>query len=222
MRPWTCRYIEEHVSPEKRKDAGGSNERHKLMSYWGYRFETICNISKPVSELRTIKVKKRRRRQGLQADEPHRGKGGDNTAARSGGDTLAGAVDSERREKRPRTDLADETVSVKGDSRHGDSDHGNDGGEDKERHKDNDNDNDHGNDDDDYEVIEEVDLNDPELTGRLDGIVDTNLQYCTVARTKLGRNSIIMGAEVDCISGKHTVHSFLTRLDRAQTMLHLS
>jgi hypothetical protein len=31
-----------------------------------------------------------------------------------------------------------------------------------------------------------------------------------------------MGAEVDCISGKHTVHSFLTRLDRAQTMLHLS
>ncbi|KAK3828930.1 MAG: RAI1 like PD-XK nuclease-domain-containing protein, partial [Benniella sp.] len=96
--PWQLRatlfkgtiYIEEHVSPEKRKDAGGSNERHKLMSYWGYRFETI--------------------------------------------------------------------------------------------------------------FIEEVDLNDPELTGRIDGVVDTNLQYCTVARTKLGRNSIIMGAEVDCIS----------------------
>ncbi|KAF9345775.1 hypothetical protein BGX34_004463 [Mortierella sp. NVP85] len=203
--PWQLRatlfkgtiYIEEHVSPEKRKDAGGSNERHKLMSYWGYRFETICNISKPVSELRTIKVKKRRRRQDLQADEAHRGNGEGN-ATRSGGDTLAGAVDTERREKRPRTDLADEAVSGKGDCKHGDSDHGNGGGEDKEGHKDKDDD--HGNDDDDYEVIEEVDLNDPELTGRLDGIVDTNLQYCTVARTKLGRNSIIMGAEVDCIS----------------------
>ncbi|KAI8599463.1 rai1 protein, partial [Dissophora ornata] len=87
-------YIEEHVSSEKRKNALGSNDRHKLLSYWGYRFETICTISKPVSELRR----------------------------------------------------------------------------------------------------------DPELTGRLDGTVNTNFQYCTVARTKLGQNSIIMGAEVDCTS----------------------
>ncbi|KAI7817367.1 RAI1 like PD-XK nuclease-domain-containing protein [Gamsiella multidivaricata] len=94
-------YIEEHVSQEKRENAAGSNDRHKLMSYWGYRFETICNISKPISELRTIK---------------------------------------------------------------------------------------------------QIDPEDPELTGRLDGIVDTNLQYCTVARTRIGQNSVIMGAEVDCIS----------------------
>ncbi|KAK3846263.1 MAG: RAI1 like PD-XK nuclease-domain-containing protein [Linnemannia gamsii] len=91
-------YIEEHVSAEKRENAAGHNDRHKLMSYWGYRFETICNISKPISELRRI--------------------GKTNTRKRS----------------------------------------------------------------------------------RLDGIVDTNLQYCTVARTKIGSNSIIMGAEVDCTS----------------------
>ncbi|KAI7897652.1 RAI1 like PD-XK nuclease-domain-containing protein [Cokeromyces recurvatus] len=29
-------------------------------------------------------------------------------------------------------------------------------------------------------------------------IVNTNIQYCTVVKTKLGNNSIIMGAEVDC------------------------
>ncbi|KAG0244833.1 hypothetical protein BGX31_008510 [Mortierella sp. GBA43] len=138
--PWELRatlykgtiYIEEHVSDEKRKDAHGVDDRHKLMSYWGYRFETICNISKPVSELQRIQTKKRRQQ----------------------------------------SDQGDRTDSV-------DKSDDNDG---------------------DHEMVEEVDPNDPELTGRLDGIANTNIQYCTVARTKLGRHSVIMGAEVDCTS----------------------
>ncbi|KAI8148932.1 RAI1 like PD-XK nuclease-domain-containing protein [Fennellomyces sp. T-0311] len=33
------------------------------------------------------------------------------------------------------------------------------------------------------------------------GAPNTNIQYCVVVRTKLGKNSIVMGAEVDCIEG---------------------
>ncbi|KAI9010805.1 RAI1 like PD-XK nuclease-domain-containing protein [Phycomyces nitens] len=39
---------------------------------------------------------------------------------------------------------------------------------------------------------------DPELLQRLNESADTNIQYCVVVKTKLGRNSLIMGAEVDC------------------------
>ncbi|KAJ3102470.1 Dom-3 Z [Phlyctochytrium planicorne] len=41
---------------------------------------------------------------------------------------------------------------------------------------------------------------DPELKERLEnGIVNTNIQFCSVFKTKLGNNEIVMGAEVDCI-----------------------
>jgi RAT1-interacting protein len=43
--------------------------------------------------------------------------------------------------------------------------------------------------------------NDPELNSRKRDVVNTNEQYCSVYRTRLGKHAIIMGAEVDCISG---------------------
>ncbi|ORX44911.1 hypothetical protein DM01DRAFT_1295045 [Hesseltinella vesiculosa] len=42
---------------------------------------------------------------------------------------------------------------------------------------------------------------DPELTSRLTDSANTNVQYCVLVRTTLGKNSLIMGAEVDCIRG---------------------
>ncbi|KAI9481344.1 MAG: RAI1 like PD-XK nuclease-domain-containing protein [Benjaminiella poitrasii] len=36
------------------------------------------------------------------------------------------------------------------------------------------------------------------IDSKNDAIVNTNVQYCVVVKTKLGNNSIIMGAEVDC------------------------
>lgn len=159
------RYIEEHVTEEKRKTAGGSGERHKLMSYWGYRFETICNISKPVSELQRVKMRKRASPDVTESlvDQRHKESVTKDTRLPQG----------EIIEKPSDTGLATKPIHE----------------EEKES-------------DDEFEQVDQVDLNDPELRARLDGIVDTNLQYCTVARTKIGQNSIIMGAEVDCTSGK--------------------
>ncbi|CAG8782022.1 8880_t:CDS:2, partial [Acaulospora morrowiae] len=42
-------------------------------------------------------------------------------------------------------------------------------------------------------------VEDPELLSRKTSVVNTNVQYCSVAKTALGKNKIIMGAEVDCI-----------------------
>lgn len=44
----------------------------------------------------------------------------------------------------------------------------------------------------------EVSKGDPELQERLTGSANTNVQYCIVVKTRLGNNSIMMGAEVDC------------------------
>ncbi|KAG0359767.1 hypothetical protein BGZ54_009845 [Gamsiella multidivaricata] len=168
-------YIEEHVSQEKRENAAGSNDRHKLMSYWGYRFETICNISKPISELRTIKRKQRRH--GRTDD------GATTTAIPSGSSPRHSGATSKVEHKEgdtPKHQPENQEAVAPSSASTGDS------------AKDED--------EDDYELVEEIDPEDPELTGRLDGIVDTNLQYCTVARTRIGQNSVIMGAEVDCIS----------------------
>lgn len=41
-----------------------------------------------------------------------------------------------------------------------------------------------------------------ELESRKSSVVNTNEQYCTVVKTRLGNTSIVMGAEVDCTSGK--------------------
>lgn len=41
-----------------------------------------------------------------------------------------------------------------------------------------------------------------ELAARKLASANTNEQYCTVVKTKLGNTSLIMGAEVDCTSGK--------------------
>ncbi|KAG5636955.1 hypothetical protein H0H81_006303 [Sphagnurus paluster] len=36
------------------------------------------------------------------------------------------------------------------------------------------------------------------------GDVDTNVQWCSVVRTKLGNTRLLIGGEVDCVRGKHT------------------
>jgi len=36
------------------------------------------------------------------------------------------------------------------------------------------------------------------------GDVDTNVQWCSVVRTKLGDNRMIIGGEVDCVRDKYT------------------
>ncbi|KAF5372761.1 hypothetical protein D9615_010106 [Tricholomella constricta] len=36
------------------------------------------------------------------------------------------------------------------------------------------------------------------------GDVDTNVQWCSVVRTKLGNMRLLIGGEVDCVRGKHT------------------
>ncbi|KAI1309331.1 Dom-3 Z [Mortierella claussenii] len=177
-------YIEEHVTPEKRANAAGYNERHKLMSYWGYRFETICNISKPLSELRRIKTLKRRLPSASTAAAAASLK---SLQVMHDGTITSGKDDAHSNSRKtPRLD-EDELVELISESDHDKLGSSNT--------RDNNNDA-----DDDDKLVEDIDLQDPELTGRLDGIVDTNLQYCTVARTRIGRNSIIMGAEVDCTS----------------------
>ncbi|KAJ3166147.1 Dom-3 Z [Geranomyces variabilis] len=40
---------------------------------------------------------------------------------------------------------------------------------------------------------------DPRLAERDSGTVNTNVQFCSVFKTKIGVNSIVMGAEVDCL-----------------------
>lgn len=44
-------------------------------------------------------------------------------------------------------------------------------------------------------------VNKEELKKRDNESANTNVQYCVVVKTKLGNNSIIMGAEVDCCRG---------------------
>ncbi|KAF9958172.1 hypothetical protein BGZ72_000779 [Mortierella alpina] len=209
-------YIEEHVSAEKRQNSTGTNERHKLMSYWGYRFETICNISKPVSELRRIKTKKRHRSH----DDSH-------IDAAASIAALVGSADHSTQEEHQNhiKDSVQESLQEQQQRPNFESQL-NANGENRTKSRKLD-DGTIGFDaaasgvcgiskdiidtatsavtedsvtESDTEMVERIDLDDPELTGRLDGIVDTNLQYCTVARTKIGQNSIIMGAEVDCTS----------------------
>ncbi|KAJ2000249.1 decapping endonuclease targeting mRNA, partial [Coemansia thaxteri] len=49
------------------------------------------------------------------------------------------------------------------------------------------------------EQLERGGLLDSALSSRLDAVVDTNREYCSVFRTRLGNHSIVSGAEVDCI-----------------------
>ncbi|KAI8907706.1 RAI1 like PD-XK nuclease-domain-containing protein [Powellomyces hirtus] len=42
-------------------------------------------------------------------------------------------------------------------------------------------------------------LDDELLAKRKEGFVNTNIQFCSVFKTKVGYNSIVMGAEVDCL-----------------------
>lgn len=44
-------------------------------------------------------------------------------------------------------------------------------------------------------------VDDQELVDRIQEGADTNVQYCVAVRTTLGKNSLIMGAEVDCSEG---------------------
>ena len=36
------------------------------------------------------------------------------------------------------------------------------------------------------------------------GDVDTNVQWCSVVKTKLGNHRMVIGGEVDCVRGEHT------------------
>jgi RAT1-interacting protein len=36
------------------------------------------------------------------------------------------------------------------------------------------------------------------------GDVDTNVQWCSVVRTKLGETRLVIGGEVDCVRGAYT------------------
>ncbi|KAJ8652534.1 hypothetical protein O0I10_011859 [Lichtheimia ornata] len=42
----------------------------------------------------------------------------------------------------------------------------------------------------------------PKGTPDPDDVPNTNVQYCVAVKTRLGRNTIAMGAEVDCIEGE--------------------
>ncbi|KAI9007370.1 RAI1 like PD-XK nuclease-domain-containing protein [Gaertneriomyces semiglobifer] len=88
-------YMEEHESEEKRLSAFGGSDRDKLMSYYGYKFESLSTIDKPPSQLK--------------------GPG------------------------------------------------------------------------------------DEALQKRKTAVVNTNIQFCSVFKTKLGSNSLVLGAEVDCL-----------------------
>lgn len=87
--------MEEHESEEKRLSAFGGSDRDKLMSYYGYKFESLSTIDKPPSQLK--------------------GPG------------------------------------------------------------------------------------DEALQKRKTAVVNTNIQFCSVFKTKLGSNSLVLGAEVDCL-----------------------
>lgn len=91
-------YIEEQVTEQNKARENQASDKQKLMSYWGYRFETLSTISKPPRQVTDSK-------------------------------------------------------------------------------------------------------NDPHLKKRLTESANTNIQYCIVVKTKLGNNSILMGAEVDCCRG---------------------
>ncbi|KAI8323844.1 RAI1-domain-containing protein [Martensiomyces pterosporus] len=102
-------YIEDNVTPEAIAGRMSSSEKHQMLMYSGYKFETLCVIDKPPSQL--------------------------------------------------------------------------DGS------------------------------SDPALASRLDTIVDTHSEYCSVFRTRLGSHSIISGAEVDCID-REKPHEFPNRYYR--------
>lgn len=42
---------------------------------------------------------------------------------------------------------------------------------------------------------------DPQGTPDPNDVPNTNVQYCVAVKTRLGKNTIAMGAEVDCIEG---------------------
>ncbi|KAF8955976.1 decapping endonuclease targeting mRNA, partial [Entomortierella lignicola] len=222
-------YIEEHITEEKVQASRGTG-RHQLMSYWGYRFETICNISKPVSELRRTRIRKRALNPATASSSPEAEAKAQAQHPDHGDDSGKGQISDYHPDSISSSNEVDYKSTVRVLSEQ-------DGvlrqkeGSPSENCKisrlkidpagseastaavsfkaetvDNRDDDDGSGDDDEY--IEQIDLEDPELTGRLDGIVDNNLQYCTVARTKIGGHSIIMGAEVDCISEPKKPHPF--------------
>ncbi|KAI8356103.1 hypothetical protein EDC96DRAFT_261549 [Choanephora cucurbitarum] len=53
--PWELRatrykdtiYLEEQTTEQKKQQESQATEKQKRMSYWGYRFETLCTLSKP-------------------------------------------------------------------------------------------------------------------------------------------------------------------------------
>ncbi|ORX83401.1 RAI1-domain-containing protein [Basidiobolus meristosporus CBS 931.73] len=58
---------------------------------------------------------------------------------------------------------------------------------------------------------------DPVLEERKNDVVNTNIQYCSVVRTKIHNKSIIMGAEVDCITEKKSTQDPLRQYVELKT-----
>ncbi|CAG8780840.1 14890_t:CDS:2, partial [Acaulospora morrowiae] len=45
---------EEHETEYTKENAEGATPRHKLMIYWGYKFENLCTINKPASQVNSV------------------------------------------------------------------------------------------------------------------------------------------------------------------------
>ncbi|KAF9164136.1 hypothetical protein DFQ26_001782 [Actinomortierella ambigua] len=231
--PWEIRatlfkgsiYLNEYVPPEKRAKNLGETDRHKLMSYWGYRFETLCTLSKPSSELQQQqhhapqRVAKRRisasedptpdeQEQGQEEQEEKeklqgQGHGQGQSDYPSGSDGAEKKKKEDDEEEEEEESVRQGWKKLKLDSAAPSPSSSSVNSEDRL---------DTGHhaalltaDDDDNgrkaklkEAEAMMEMQDPELVDRLEGVVNTNVQYCTVARTRLGEHSIILGAEVDC------------------------
>jgi RAT1-interacting protein len=63
----------------------------------------------------------------------------------------------------------------------------------------------------------------PDAPSGWGGDVDTNVQWCSVVKTKLGDNRMVIGGEVDCVRGMDSFDSvhdfFLTGTNKTDTMV---
>ncbi|KAF9972695.1 Dom-3 Z [Actinomortierella ambigua] len=180
-------YLNEYVAPEKRAKNLGETERHKLMSYWGYRFETLCTFSRPSSELHSQPQQTTKRRLSGRDLTQEEMLGG----YRPGSDSAEKETEKEKEKEKEVEDGVSQgykklKISSGAHASSGDDGESSNATPTVDR------------------LAEHVtkkaakEAQVTELMERLEDIVNTNVQYCTVARTRLGEHSIILGAEVDC------------------------
>jgi RAT1-interacting protein len=51
--------MEEQVTEQKKKHESEASDRQKLMSYWGYKFETLSTISTPPKQVNEQELEER-------------------------------------------------------------------------------------------------------------------------------------------------------------------